>query len=136
MDLLKTIAEKFDGDMNKAKIFLENQLEDYERLRQEDAALTNKPYQPDFDLDVYRTKAELENETRNQGVNRRVDEAIRMGPALDDASARRGREVQDAQKLPADVQMRAIESRERMFGRQNTTNMINNILRGAALFAL
>ena len=136
MDLLKTIAEKFDGDMNKAKIFLENQLEDYERLRQEDAALTNKPYQPNLDLDVYRTKTELENETRNQGVNRRVDEAIRMGPALDAASARRGREVQDAQKLPADVQMRAIESRERMFGRQNTTNMINNILRGAALFAL
>jgi|TARA_Y100000289_G_C3888917_1_gene132856 hypothetical protein len=136
MDLLKTIAEKFDGDMNKAKVFLENQLEDYERLRQEDAALTNKPYQPDFDLDVYRTKAEIENETRNQGVNRRVDEAIRMGPVLDAASARRGRETQDAQRLPTDVQMRAIESRERMFGRQNTTNMINNILRGAALFAL
>ena len=56
MDLLKTIAEKFDGDMNKAKIYLENQIQDYERLRQEDAALTNKPYQPDFDLDVYRTK--------------------------------------------------------------------------------
>lgn len=136
MDLLNTLIEKFGGDELKAKEFLKNQLEDYERLRQEDAALTNKPYQPDFDLDVYRTKAELENQTRDAGVNRRVDEATRMGPALDAASARRGREVQDAQKLPTEVQMRAIESRERMFGRQNTTNMINNILRGAALFAL
>jgi len=136
MDLLKTIAEKFDGDMNKAESFLKNQMEEYERLRQEDAALTNKPYQPNFDLDVYRTKNELENKTRDRGVDRRVDEANRMGPALDAAAARRGQEIKDAQQLPTDVQMRAIESRERMFGRQNTTNMIKNILRGAALFAL
>ena len=136
MDLLETLKPLFGGDELKAKEYLKNQLEDYERLRQEDAALTNKPYQPNLDLDVYRTKSELENETRNQGVDRRVDEATRMGPALDAATDRRIRETQGAQQLPTDVQMRAIESRERMFGRQNTTNMINNILRGAALFAL
>tara|TARA_Y100000004_G_scaffold193148_1_gene255124 strand:+ start:910 stop:1320 length:411 start_codon:yes stop_codon:yes gene_type:complete len=136
MDLLDTLIEKFGGDEVKAKEFLKNQLEDYERLRQEDAALTNKPYQPDFDLSVYETKADIENKARDAGMMRRVKEAELMQGAFDAAAARRGREIQDAQKLPTDVQMRAIESRERMFGRQNTTNMINNILRGAALFAL
>jgi len=136
MDLLNTLIEKFGGDEVKAKEFLKNQLEDYERLRQEDAALTNKPYQPDFDLSVYETKADIQNKARDAAMMRRVKESKLMQPALDAAGARRGREVQDAQQLPTDVQMRAIESRERMFGRQNTTNMINNILRGAALFAL
>ena len=136
MDLLDTLIEKFGGDELKAKEFLKNQLEDYERQRQEDAALTNKPYQPDFDLSVYETKADIENKSRDAGMMRRVKEADLIQGALDAAAARRGREIQDAQKLPTDVQMRAIESRERMFGRQNTTNMINNILRGAALFAL
>ena len=80
-------------------------------------------------------RAEIENETRNQGVNRRVDEATRMGPALDAATDRRIRETQGAQQLPTDVQMRAIESRERMFGRRNDQHDQQHFA-GRCLFAL
>jgi|TARA_R100000482_G_C5125121_1_gene148231 hypothetical protein len=132
----QTVLQLFGGDEVKAAEFLKDRQRKFEELQSTDAKLTNTPYQPNLSPEALRLQHQLQEEAAEGRLGRTLRRAEGLEPFNEAARKGRVSEIQGYQKLPVEVELEAIKSRERMFGRQNTTNMINNILRGAALFAL
>ena len=142
MNLLEKMARLFpDKSPEEHKKILEQYREQETRRLQETQVLSPQQFDPgttqeleDIDIDGTRRRQELN-----------LDYATKSEP-INDAKARRTIEVlQGGQTIPADVTKQLsmddterlgmmLQNREAQNKRQNTTNMIKNILAGASLF--